>query len=132
MSDYPLWVSGEGTQVAGKERKMWHGILDSLRNHADKILDNALVLLSNTFLLVFGIHYRNHLLRRKNETREFADRHSATEEQIRELRDRMDSEKRGKAQGDDSGETGRQEDGVDSKPDSGNRHRARSHRKQDV
>jgi hypothetical protein len=104
---------------------MWHEVWDTIRSNADKILDNALGLLRDAFILVFGIHYRNHLLRRKNEAEELAAKHAANEEQIREFRNWMESEKRGTAQGNDSGEKAGQENGVDSHSDAYPRSRNR-------
>jgi len=106
---------------------MLHGIWDAIRNNADKILDNALGLLRDSFLVVFGIHYRNHILRRKAEAKELAAKHEALEEQVREFRNRLETEDGRKTQGADAAG---QENGVDSKPDSGNRNRSRTHGKQ--
>ena len=104
---------------------MWHEVWDAIRSNADKIFDNALGLLRDTFILVFGVYYRNHVLRRKVETEDITARHATTEEQVRELRDWMESEKRRTSQGDDSGEARGQANGVDSKSDTAHRHRNR-------
>jgi len=101
---------------------MLHGIWDAIRNNADKILDNALGLLRDSFLVVFGIHYRNHILRRKAEAKELAAKHAALEEQVREFRNRLETENGRKTQG---AEPTGQENSDNSKPDAGSGH---SHR----
>lgn len=98
---------------------MLHGILDAIRNNTDKFIDNFLGLCRDTFILILGIHYRSHLLRRKNESGDFARRHQEAEESIRQLRDWMESEKGGTTQGGDVGQAAEQQDTVDSKRDSG-------------
>jgi len=109
---------------------MWHEVWDAIRSNADKIFDNALGLLRDTFLLVLGVHYRNHVLRRKAEAEELASKQSAHEEQIRQFRDWMESEKRRTPQGDDSGAQTGQENGMDSHSDAYSRHHSRTRGKQ--
>jgi len=103
---------------------MLHGIWDAIRNNADKLLDNALGLLRDTFILILGVHYRNHILRRKAEAKDYDSRHAATEEQVRELRDWMESEKGRKT---DNGGAQRETNGLHSGDESHSRggHRVR-------
>lgn len=106
---------------------MLHGLLDAIRDNADKIFDNVLGLCRDAFILVFGVHYRRHMVKRNDESKDSQRRHQAAEEAIRELQQWMDSERDGKPDEYARGAAAGKDNGVDIKhdADSGHRHRVR-------
>ena len=110
------------TPTATESQDMLHGLWNAIRDNADKIFDNVLGLCRDAFILVLGIHYRHHMAKRNDESKDSQRRHQEAEDAIRELQKWMDSEHDGEHAR--SAAAGK-DNGVDIKPDIDTRHRNR-------